>query len=113
MRAVSSRGVAGDVVAQAVERRLVVDRAAGVGHQLGDRGRGGVLEHGPRADACGASISTSWAALPSFEPWYWRSGEGIVSASSRRVATRMFSACAPGLSSARSPTVSPSSISDG
>ena len=96
------RGVPGDELAHLLEALLVVTPARRRGPAARRSRRSRRPRAPPAGTACGASISTSWAALPSLEPWYWRSGDGIVSASSLRVPARMFSACASALSSARS-----------
>ena len=61
---------------------------------------------------CGAAASASCSRLDSRDCTQ-RSGDGPASASSRRVPTYIARACASGVSSARTPTVSPSSTSAG
>ena len=72
-----------------------------------------VLQHRARATRAAPPSARAARRCRAWSPGTGAAGEGIVSASSRRVPTRMCSACASGLSSARRPTVSPSSTSDG
>ena len=108
------RGVAGDEVAQACSNAASSYTGPPARSSSAAIAAVAASSSTARGDACGASISTSCAALPSLEPWYWRSGRGDRQRQQPARARRACSAPAPPRSPARAaPTVSPSSTSDG